>query len=446
MKYVGQMSEANSRALVVLVATILAVGTTFLFYPGLMSFDSIYQYRQVIGDMPVRNYHPPVMVYVWQLGHYLIGPGSMLIFHQLMYWSAIAVIAICVYDRFWARSLLVIILGLLPPLWIHSATIWNDVGVMSAFLLAIACTLLLRRTGARWVFIVGILALCYGMAAKRTALLAAIPLFYILCDAYFNSGSRQSRWPKSAMLACVLWLSSIIAGYMIASIGVEKITKWPTIAVWDLGAVSIAEQKVLIPVAILFHKNKPETEHLALLSEAFNPEVNGPLANVANFFPEPEHHQELFKAWLNLPVDYPVSYFKHRAHVFARLLGFGSGGIHLAFEHRIIPNEFGLQLLNKDSRAFGTAFQWLALSTKTIIYKPWVFLTTLILILALASYRLSRNNSFGSRFLVSMGFSGLLYVMPLFIVAPAADFRYNLWMVACSAIMVFFITRKPAKI
>jgi len=418
------MSETNSRSMVILMATALAVGTTFLFYPGLMSYDSIFLYRQVIGDMPVRNYHPPVMVYVWQLGHYLIGSGSMLIFHQLMYWSAIATIAICVQNRLWARLLVVTILGLLPPLWIHSATIWNDVGVMSAFLLAIACTLVLKRTGARWLFFFGILALFYGMAAKPTALLAAIPLFYILCDAFFNSGSRQGGWGKIAMLASVLWFSGLTAVYMIGAIGVEQNTKWPTIAVWDLGAVSIAEQKVLIPAAILFQRNKSETENIALLKEAFNPKVNGPLADVANFFPAQEHHQELFKAWLNLPVEYPVSY------------------IHLAFEHRIIPNDFGLQLLNQDSKAFGKSIQWVALSTNTLVYRPWVYLLILVLILASASYRLRHNNSFGSRFLVSMGFSGLLYVLPLLIVAPATDFRYALWMVACSAVMFFFITRR----
>ena len=437
------MSETNSRIMVILVATALAVGTMFLFYPGLMSYDSIFMYRQVIGDMPVGNYHPPVMVYAWQLGHFVIGAGSMLIFHQLMYWSAIATIAICVQDRLWARLLVVTIVGLLPPLWIHSAIIWNDVGVMSSFLLAIACTLVLKRTGARWVYFLGILALFYGMAARPTALLAAIPLLYILCDAFFNSGSRQGRWSKIALLASVLWLSGLTVVYMIGAIGVEQNTKWPTIAVWDLGAVSIAEQKVLIPAAILFQRNKSETENLALLKEAFDPEVNGPLANVANFFPQPEHHQELFKAWLNLPVEYPVSYFKHRVQVFAHLLGFGSGEIHLAFEHRVIENDFGLKLLNQDSKVFDKSIQWVALSTNTLVYRPWVYLLILVLILASASYRLRHNNLFGSRLLVSMGFSGLLYVLPLLIVAPATDFRYVLWMVACSSVMFCFIFRVP---
>ena len=438
------MTDISSRAMVISLAAILAIGTSFLFFPGLMSFDSIFLYRQVIGDMPMNNYHPPVMVYVWQLGHHLMGPGSMLVFHQLMYWSALAVIAICADSRFWVRSLILVVPGLLPPLWIHSATIWNDSGVMSSLLLAVACTLLLKRTGARWVFIIGFLALCYAQAAKQTAIFAAIPLFYILCDAYFNSGGRSGRWPKIVMLATALLISSLVTGYMLSSVGVEKYTKWPTIAVWDLAAVSIAEQKVLIPTAILHYGNESESETLDRIEKTFNPAVNGPLAKAINLFPGPENHQELLEAWLALPLDYPVSYFAHRARVFARLLGIGSDEIHFSFEYRIIENDFGLSLLNQDSKALGIVVNWISLSTNTLIYRPWFYLLALVIILILVSYRLWQNNTFGMRFLVCLGLSGLLYVSPLFIIAPAADFRYNLWMVACSVIMICFMFRQRA--
>jgi len=436
------MTDISSRAMVISLAAILAMGTSFLFFPGLMSFDSIFLYRQVIGDMPMNNYHPPVMVHVWQLGHHLMGPGSMLVFHQLMYWSALAVIAICADSRFWVRSLILVVPGLLPPLWIHSATIWNDSGVMSSLLLAVASTLLLKKTGIRGLLIVGFLALCYAQAAKQTAIFAAVPLFYILCDAYFNSGGRSGHWSKIFMLASALLISSLITLYMLSSAGVEKYTKWPTIAVWDLAAVSIAEQKVLIPTAILHNKNESESETLKRIEEAFNPAVNGPLAEAANFFPGPQYHRELQAAWLALPLDYPISYFAHRARVFARLLGIGSDKIHLAFEHRIIENDLGLSLLNQNSKTLDTVINWITLSTNTLIYRPWFYLLALVMILVLNSYRLWQKNLFGTRFLVCMGLSGLLYVSPLFIIAPAADFRYNLWMVACSAIMICFVFRQ----
>lgn len=430
------MTQVISRTTIVILAAILAVATSFLFFPGLMSFDSIFLYRQVTGDTPINNYHPPVMVYTWQLGQRLLGPGSMLIFQQVVYWTSIAIIAIHADDRLWARSLLVVILGLLPPLWIHSATIWNDTGVMVSLLLAIACTMLLKRTGSFGVFLIGLLALCYAQAAKQTAIFAAIPLFYILCDAYFNSGQRHGRWPKTAALATVLLTGSILITFLLGSIGVEKYTKWPTIAVWDLAAVSVAEQKLLIPAAILYDKNAPESETLERIEENFRPKVNGTMGDIFNYFPEPEHRADLFKAWITLPLDYPRHYLAHRIRVFSHLLGISPDEIHLAFEYRIIANEHGLNLVNQDSKPLNAAIQWIALSTHTLIYRAWFYVVFLILILSLALYRLWLNNSFGTRLLVCMGFSGLLYVSPLLIVAPAADFRYNLWMIACAALMI----------
>lgn len=439
------MTQVISRTTIVILAAILAVGTSFLFFPGLMSFDSIFLYRQVIGDMPINNYHPPVMVYTWQLGQRLLGPGSMLVFQQVVYWTSITIIAIHADDRLWARSLFVVILGLLPPLWIHSVTIWNDTGVMISLLLAIACTLLLKRTGSFLALLIGFLALCYAQAVKQPAIFAAIPLFYILCDAFFNSGQRHGRWPKTAALATAMLTGSVLTAFLLFSIGVEKYTKWPTIAVWDLAAVSIAEQKILIPTDMLYDKSASEDDTLDQLEEAFDPKVNGAVGDVIIFFPEPEYRPELLEAWLSLPLEYPGSYLEHRIRAFSYLLGLGSNDIHLAYQNRTIENDHGLKLINQDSKALDAAFQWVALSTHTLIYRAWFYLMLLILILSLALYRLWYNNSFGTRLLVCMGFSGLLYVSPLLIVAPAADFRYNLWMVACSAVMILLMLFRGLK-
>jgi len=439
------MTKTGSRITVVLLPALLAIGTCLLFFPGLMSFDSIFIYRQVIGDMPINNYHPPVMVYTWLMGQYLLGPGGMLIFLQVAYWTSITVIAVHTHDRLWARSLLIVILGLLPPLWIHSATIWNDTAVMVSLLLATACTLLLNRTGSMWVFVTGVFALCYAQAAKQTAIFAAIPLFYILCDAYFNSGQRHGRWPKTALLATALLTGSVLLTFLLGSIGVEKYTKWPTIAVWDLAAVSMAEEKLLVPTALLYDRNASEDATLDRIEETFNPRVNGTLGDVMIFFPEAKDRSELLKAWLALPLDYPRHYLAHRTRVFSHVLGISSDDVRLAFEDRIIANDQGLKLLNQDSKTLEKAFQWVNLSAHTLIYRAWLYLLCLVLILALALYRLRQHNSFRTRFLVCMGFSGLLYVSPLLIVAPAADFRYNLWMVACASIMISLVLFRGIK-
>jgi hypothetical protein len=432
----------NTRMILV-QAAILGALTTFLFFPGLMSFDSIYQYRQVIGDMPVQNYHPPIMVYAWQLGHGVLGPGSLLVFHQFMYWTAIALIGISIHPAWLIRFFVVLILGLLPPLWIHSATLWNDAAVMSSFLLAVACSLLLGKTGSRWVLLIGVVALFYGLSAKSTGLIAAIPLFFLLSDAWFRANttkpkSTRRRWLSVSVMASGLMVSAVVFSLLLGSMGVVKSTKWPTIALWDLAAVSLAEHKVLIPRAELNYKDELETETLARIHEVFSPAVNGPLVDVVNLFPAEETQKELFHAWLALPQQYPASYLNHRVQVFGRLMGVSPFPVHLAFEHRIIQNDFGLRLLNKDSKSFNFAIKWVARSVDTLFYKSWFYLALLLAVLIYAVVGLVRANTFNDRFLVYLGLSGLFYVLPLLIVAPAADFRYTLWMVASSAVMTAF--------
>lgn len=437
----GNAMNAVSAGATLILTAILGLVTSYIFFPGLMSFDSIFLYRQVIGDYPVTNYHPPIMVYAWRLANNLIGPGGLLVFHQLMYWSAVGFIAICVHKNVWVRCLVVVILGLLPPLWIHSATIWNDVGVMSSFLLAVACGLLIRKTGSKWLLFLAFCLLFYGLAVKRTAILAVIPLFILVSDAYFSAARfqqlfRSGNWKKTATLALGLMTCAFIMSFLVSSVGVEKVTKWPTVALWDLTAVSIAQNQVLVPASVPQLKGDTETETLARMENAFVPEVNAPIMDYLELFPPAETHHELFKAWLNLPWKYPSSYFEHRARVFCRLLGLCADDVYFAFEHRIVSNDYGLQLLNKDSGIYSRSIQWLTYSTGTLVYKGWFYLAILVAVMVFALFGLSRKNIFEKRLQVWLGLSGLLYVLPLFLIAPAADFRYILWMVACSAVMV----------
>ena len=47
--------------MLLLIASIAA-----LFWPGVPMYDTVAQYRQVIGDMLVDDWHPPAMVRLWR--------------------------------------------------------------------------------------------------------------------------------------------------------------------------------------------------------------------------------------------------------------------------------------------------------------------------------------------------------------------------------------------
>lgn len=424
------------------LSLLLGVITTWIFYPGLMSFDSIYQYRQVIGDLAIRNYQPPVMVYIWKLGHTVFGPGAMLMFHQFLYWTGIGLIAVCTHEKNRVRVPLVLVMGLLPPLWINSATVWNDVGVTASFLFAVGHIMLLARTGARWVFVCAALALVYGLLAKRSALFAAVPLFFCLADAWFGTaqlrgGEKTASRIMAPVLAMGLFAAALLAGWAIGNLGVERMTKWGTIAVWDMAAVSLREERLLVPRSALNVKDESEEESLVRLQDAFEPYLNGTLIRAASLFPE-GNEKELLDAWLALPLSYPGSYLGHRSTVFLGLLGTPWNMMNLPYQHEIHPNDLGLQLAHKDSRLLPQVMAWVEASVKTPFYKPWLYLCLLVATMAFALSRRGWTKSFCGRFPLYLGCSGLLYLSPLFFLAPATDFRYTLWMVASSVVLTAY--------
>ena len=136
-----------SSALPAILSLIIGSSLTFIFFPGLMSYDSVYQYQQAIFIQPVTDAHPAIMVFLWRaLLSVYNNSGMLLIFHQIIYWLSITLFAFMVSDRLLVRVLTILGIGLLPPLAIHSIHLWKDVGMMSCFALAISALTCLLYT------------------------------------------------------------------------------------------------------------------------------------------------------------------------------------------------------------------------------------------------------------------------------------------------------------
>ncbi|EBY7415766.1 hypothetical protein D6J61_26155, partial [Salmonella enterica subsp. enterica serovar Alachua] len=136
--------------------------TTYIFFPGLMSYDSLDQYRQAKGIIPLNSHHPIIMTYLWSgLMSFWDHAGIFLIIQQLLYWSGAAAISCLIGRTPLIKISLFLVVGLLPPLFIHSVHIWKDVG------LNICATLVLAAILADVVF-----------PRRNVLFIAAIPLFY----------------------------------------------------------------------------------------------------------------------------------------------------------------------------------------------------------------------------------------------------------------------------
>lgn len=418
--------------------------TVWLFYPGFVSFDTAHQWYQVRHG-EYSDHHPPLMALLWSLTEPVLpGPGAPFLFQVLIWWGSLAVIAWRLFAGAAAQVGAVLLVGFAPPLFVLLTHVWKDVMLM-AWLMAVAAILVVERDRPvldRRLLAVAV-ALLIGIGALRhNALPAVLPLSAYLAWRWLGGGVRQTvprlRWAAASLLLFFLiaGLSQLPARHP----KVERVQFWPTVALWDLAAVSIADHDVLIPSALHLRPLTPE-----VLAEHFRPEVNVPLfmpsdllkVSVVSPYTDDELRQ-LRTAWLGLPFTHPRAYLQHRWRLMRIQVGLPAPDLPTAQD--FVPDytpfrdnpalwvpalplrEQGLGLLRSLS---GTI--WLAAW-------PWLLASLPLAWLLWHRRRRSSQAMLGLTLLAS----GWAYALPLTVLAASAELRYlsaTLATIAVAALM-----------
>src|SRR5262249_4394215 len=155
-------------------AVLSALWWTITFYPGFISYDTIDQYRQVVGAKALSDGHPLIILYLWRLANlFAPGPGALLLAHQAMLWSGLVLFAFALARRCQAGVACLGVFGGGRALAIHSVHLWKDQAVVAGLTLAVGA-LLHYLVKPRWsLFAVIVVAMFYGAAARHNAILAA---------------------------------------------------------------------------------------------------------------------------------------------------------------------------------------------------------------------------------------------------------------------------------
>lgn len=243
------LPPAGAGAVTFALAAVLATAITLHFAPGFWSFDSFQQYRQASGLLPLDAAHPLVMALLWRrLIEWFGTPASLLAFHQAVYWGALALLACLLARRTATRLVLLLLVGLWPPLVVTSLHVWKDVGMLVALLLAVALILLAIRRGRPMLLPLALAPLFYAAAVRINGALPAGLL--ALCAAYLFwrarglAGGRLAGAVAASMLALALVFSAALAAL---NQGARQTWGWGTLAVWDLVSMSVNERRQLLP-------------------------------------------------------------------------------------------------------------------------------------------------------------------------------------------------------
>ncbi|WP_175136871.1 hypothetical protein [Achromobacter animicus] len=445
--------------------------TLAAYYPGVFSNDSADQLREAMSGN-YGDWHPPLMAWVWaQLLKATGSIESLLILHLLV----LSVAAV-----FWARILEIsglyvwtplIALFLATPVVINFAgVLWKDVGF--SFSLFLSCGIVglafmkRRITAVRTIAVLCLSAYAFGV--RTNGIFALVPVIFMLfwtIIAQRKPGSSQCTTIAYSAIASIIALAAVVGGVQLLSYGYIKAQKrYPIqyLELYDIAGISSISGVDYFPEYIKrapqYSKDKVAEEYAKsiLWGNANNLIMRRPdgLPSLLPRNTDAGLQAELRASWLNAISREPSAYMKHRFAVFNFLMSEGYYPYvgpqshtdrnlilqaHFASEERV-PDV-------SDSRVPGAinaktvVSSILALSNGSFLYVGWfwLILLTFQLLIGLTVMRPARVGLV----IAMVSASGMLYIFPYIVVAPASDFRYLYWSALAgglSAILILAIT------
>ena len=414
----------SDRALIALLVGVLLLVCALqvaAYRPGLMTWDSIRQYRDALGGA-FDDWHPPAMGWLWrQLLPVAHGPGPMLAIQLGLYWGGFAVLIGWAARAGRRRLALGFALGALLPLsLVFMATIIKD-SLMAGLLLA-ACAILvtLPREG-RWPWrMAGIVLLLAAATLRFNALPACLPIAVALLPGGWRA--TRARFAGAAVLLAVLIavalpLANRAIGAKPSGVGLSLVT-------FDLAGITYFSGDDVFP-SLDDVDDQPAANRACYTPARWDryawwaPDACPiQFESIRDAFAAANENP--YRHWLGAVATHPLAYAEHRlAHFNVNTRFLVRDAIERPVQDAIPPNEWGFRLtpgalLTWFDRAarwqaatpLGWPIVWMALALGLLIAAP-----------ALASRRL----------VVPLALSGLLYGLGYLPASVASDLRYHLW-------------------
>lgn len=218
-----------------LVALLGAALTATAYWPGLMTWDSMREYREGLSGA-IDDWHPPVVEWLWgRTAMVVAGPAPMLVLQLALYWGGLLLLAGQVRALGWrGRGWGVLACGFLPLALALMGAILKDSLMAGALLVAAGLLAVRARGGGGWASVVGILFLLFAATLRFNAFCACLPLMVALLPRAW-----WRRWPRLA-LTIVVATAALMAAMPLANrlIGATPSGVELSLVIFDLGGIA----------------------------------------------------------------------------------------------------------------------------------------------------------------------------------------------------------------
>jgi len=412
-----------------------------LFYPGYYSNDSIQQLGQAVSTIPIGDWHPPVMVMMWKLLIGLTGsPASMLLFQLLMFWVANSILGIIIF-RLTANKLLSflpIFAGMLPITIGISGVIWKDVQMSYALVLATVLILLYvtsknlnNKKLFKWAVLGSALVLIlYAGLLRYNALVAIVPLLYLLVDA----AGLFNQWKVKILVSiCIVLTATGLGSIMNRILDIKQDHPTSSVMLDDIVNVrqpsEINKNTGVLYETLLDIQKTCKNKKLVINSywKCAN-DTNRETISQAYF-------EELRGYWLQTLASSPLSYMLYRFEAFAIFI-FAPNQYLFSYDKPIAPNEFGQSVrYEKASNFLHVYVKEFGYRHFSYLFQAWFWISA-----AIATFYISlKKLKVYRREVIVLSLSSLLYIFSYMPVVVAADYRYIFWSVFATLIAALLI-------
>jgi len=423
-----------------LIAAMTAAGfalTLYVFYPGIMTFDALYVYKDMAKGF-YGDWQSPVMIVLWSLIDPIApGSASMFLLIATFYWLAFGLLAFTMARHSVWPALALLLLAVSPPAFVFVGIIWRDVLFANTWLLAAALSFAATNRDSKLrvpaqAMALGLLAL--GVLLRPNALAAApILAAYILWPTRFS-------WKRAAILyaPAALGLFGLVQVVYYNVLGATRQQPLHPIMVFDLGGISHFATTNVFP-------GSWTADETALITHGCYQPIAWDIywtQEPCQFVMKYLEREKLFAspaltdAWKQAIVSHPIAYLQHRAAFMWNFLT----GANLTM--------WTLDLDDTSKIIFADNPRLMALKTLHDALKPTPLFRAgswLLICIAVCAFAWRARNTPSGAFAIGVCGSAAVYTLTFFAVGVASDFRYGYWAVLAGITGAIALAQSPSQ-
>lgn len=408
-------------AIFILTAVLILAYYVSAFYPGYLTPDSIYILSQGLGDKPISNWHPPFVTVAWGVLYGVFkGTGGIWVFQVALFILAANFFVTGLKNKVIAFFFLCFIL-LYAPIFTNMAALWkDDFSVVFTLFCAGFAIRAIRLRSQSHAHMAGLFFVLASLT-RIDYFIVAMPIAFGAALSCRDDGCRP-KWHgrKGLHIFAFYVLLLVIGSQLMGGVVQKRLNPWETTAIWDIGGVmNNSEVKGYVP---------------GYRCDTSDPLIFGDHRLFAINLPEEAEINDgvneaklIRQAWVNAIISHPAAYLKHRLCIAKKFFGIDKS-IYYPYPSAVFLKSRYAQ--NAERSALNIDLYWFYDShANGLMFRYYFYLVACFLIFVAAC--LMRKIDF---FQFSL-FASICMSAARFVVLPAADFRYGLWMVVGTLLM-----------